>query len=220
MWGVGVMWYRGSALFQSTATRKKAGLQDKPKRVFDKALITARFAWDAENAKADFFVVFRWVRMENNKLAKNRKRPFLLFPWTRESRKMNHLWTPAFAGVTASEAFYEIIKVYRKIFLQSTNILTVDHGPAGLSLIQFSRTTPVLWDIRLINAWTKPRDMIFKFCSGIFNSMRLLCFLNPKSKIYNPKSCLNTVFVQIWLHRPYFLWLNVAWSLLSYLSKL
>ena len=31
------------------------------------------------------------------------------FPRTRESRKINHFWTPAFAGVTALETFYETI---------------------------------------------------------------------------------------------------------------
>jgi len=29
----------------------------------------------------------------------------------RESRGINHLWTPAFAGVTALETFYETIKI-------------------------------------------------------------------------------------------------------------
>ena len=42
----------------------------------------------------------------------------------------------------------------------------------------------------------KPRNMVFQFYSKISNPMKLLSFLNPKSAIRNPKSCLNGVFVQ------------------------
>ena len=42
---------------------------------------------------------------------KVRKYPLLSFPRTRESREINHFWTPAFAGVTALEPFYEAIKL-------------------------------------------------------------------------------------------------------------
>ena len=38
---------------------------------------------------------------------------FLSFPRKRESREINHFWTPAFAGVTALETFYETIKVIK-----------------------------------------------------------------------------------------------------------
>jgi hypothetical protein len=39
-----------------------------------------------------------------------RKRSFLPFPRRRESSLYKGFWTPAFAGVTAWETFYETIK--------------------------------------------------------------------------------------------------------------
>ena len=39
----------------------------------------------------------------------------------------------SFAGVTALETFYETINVCCKIFLQSTNMFTVDHDSADVS---------------------------------------------------------------------------------------
>jgi len=45
-----------------------------------------------------------------DKLVKVRDDPFSSFPRTRESREIHNFWTPAFAGVTASETFYEAIK--------------------------------------------------------------------------------------------------------------
>jgi len=47
---------------------------------------------------------------------KVRKHPFSSFPRTRESRKINHFWTPAFAGVTALETFYETINIRCSMF--------------------------------------------------------------------------------------------------------
>ncbi|MBW2119331.1 MAG: hypothetical protein JRH09_15610, partial [Deltaproteobacteria bacterium] len=44
-----------------------------------------------------------------DELIKVRKHPFSSFPRKRESRKIKHFWTPAFAGVTALETFYECI---------------------------------------------------------------------------------------------------------------
>ncbi len=38
--------------------------------------------------------------------------------------------------------------------------------------------------------------MVFHFYSKILNALKLPSFLNPKSAIQNPKSCLNGVFVQ------------------------
>ena len=37
---------------------------------------------------------------------------------------------------------------------------------------------------------------VFQFYQKTLNELRLLSFLNPKSAIQNPKSCLNRVFVQ------------------------
>jgi len=42
----------------------------------------------------------------------------------------------------------------------------------------------------------KLRKKDFQFYSGNFNKLILLDFLNPKSAIKNPKSCLNGLFVQ------------------------
>ena len=42
---------------------------------------------------------------------KVRKHPFSSFPRRRESRKINHCWTPAFAGMTVMETFYETNKI-------------------------------------------------------------------------------------------------------------
>jgi len=42
----------------------------------------------------------------------------------------------------------------------------------------------------------KPRKKDFQFYSGNFNKLVLLDFINPKSAIKNPKSCLNGLFVQ------------------------
>jgi len=42
----------------------------------------------------------------------------------------------------------------------------------------------------------KPRKKDFQFYSGNFNKLILLDFINPKSAIKNPKSCLNGLFVQ------------------------
>ena len=39
------------------------------------------------------------------------KHPLSSFPRKRESSKINQFWTPAFAGVTALETFYEFIKI-------------------------------------------------------------------------------------------------------------
>jgi len=44
-----------------------------------------------------------------DKLVKSQNHPYSSFPRKRESRKLNHFWTPAFAGVTALETLYETI---------------------------------------------------------------------------------------------------------------
>jgi len=46
--------------------------------------------------------------MTSQKVVKN---PLSSFPRTRESSKINQFWTPASAGVTALETFYETIKL-------------------------------------------------------------------------------------------------------------
>ena len=63
--------------------------------------------------------VSRWdVRLKFDGLVKSQKAPVIVIPvklvldliGERESRKFNCLWTPAFAGVTALETFYDFVK--------------------------------------------------------------------------------------------------------------
>jgi len=57
-------------------------------------------------------------QFKSDELVKSQKAPVIVIPvklvldliGERESRKINFLWTPAFAGVTAMETFYETIK--------------------------------------------------------------------------------------------------------------
>jgi len=46
-----------------------------------------------------------------DQLVKSQKAPVMSFPRTRESREISRFWTPAFAGVTALETFYEVINI-------------------------------------------------------------------------------------------------------------
>jgi len=43
----------------------------------------------------------------------------------RESREINHFWTPAFAGVTALETFYETINLDKLVKSQKTPIFVI-----------------------------------------------------------------------------------------------
>ena len=57
--------------------------------------------------------------MTSQKVVKN---PLSSFPRTRESSKINQFWTPASAGVTALETFYETIKVDLPFFARPSRL--------------------------------------------------------------------------------------------------